>query len=226
MKSFFFLVSLAIVSFVVMSCQRSQEIEPIPADDATPEERITLEKSMSHITEVFKENGYKGAFDKMPIIVTSGDPDTSGWVGLCAGIGEGTGRYIAIKHWAFEQDLKDDTKSEVTSILLHEIGHCYFGRGHDSELIASAEYIINITYFNERGGTQELVDGVPATIMYTTQGERPYRSILTSNRDLQTYYVRELLSIEHMRSVNDLRKFKSIKMIKKSPGSAQNGLAE
>lgn len=211
-----FIIFVSFLSMSLLSCSPQNRKEAIPTDDATVEERATIEKTMSHLTELFKANGYTGNFDSMPILVTSEDPNETGRVGYCDELGLGTGRYIVINRWTFEQDMEDDSKSEVTATLLHEIGHCYFARGHDHDLISSADYVINLEYSGERGGTQIIVDGIPATVMYVTPQERPNSSVVTSNRELQTYYVRELLGLERIQNMNDLNRFKSVKVFKKS----------
>lgn len=213
MKFFSAIFMAFLFSMAILSCH---PLPSLPEDEATPEERATIEKTVTYLTQLFKENGYKGSFDKMPILVSSEDPAETGWAGRCENIGVAAGRYIVLTRQLFEQDLKDDTKSQVTSALLHEIGHCYFARHHEHELISSPEYAITVEYAGERGGNQGLVDGIPASIMYITSGEQKYSSIVTSNRELQTYYVRELLGLERLRNMNDLSKFKSVRALKKS----------
>ncbi|RYZ63960.1 MAG: hypothetical protein EOP09_16755 [Proteobacteria bacterium] len=214
-----FLLATAAALFLsgtLLSCSPAPEVEKTtPADEATAEERAAIDRTLVQLTGLFRKNGYEGSFDKMPILVVSNDPGQPGWAGRCVGIGKGTGRYIAISRWAFQHNSEDESDSRLTAVLLHEIGHCYFAREHDHELVSSSTYETNVEYSGRRGRRQNRVDGVPATVMYVTRGHFPHASIVTANREFLTYYVRELLGFPKIQNINDLSKFKSVKIRKK-----------
>lgn len=69
MKFLAVIVSTLFLSMTMASCQPIHSSqEPVPTDEATPEERAIIEKTMTHLAKLFKENGYKGSFDKMPTL--------------------------------------------------------------------------------------------------------------------------------------------------------------
>ncbi|RYZ89639.1 MAG: hypothetical protein EOP06_09050 [Proteobacteria bacterium] len=221
MRNLLSTLSFLIILLTLSSCGSAPDAEKsAPTDSATVEERATIDSVVARLSRIFRANGYEGSFDKMPILVVSEASGKPGWAGRCVGIGNGTGKYIALTRWAFQNEADDEVDSRLTAVLLHEIGHCYFAREHDHELIRNSNYVTDLEYTSKRGRRQNRVDGVPATVMYVSGDRFPHSSIVTANREFLTYYVRELLGFERIRNVQDLRKFKSIQVRRKTDPSA------
>lgn len=188
-------------------------------DEATPQERALISSYLDQISDMAQKLGYQDSFRSIPVLVTSEDEIANMRSGYCQKIGDQ--KLIVVNRVNFlpERNRRVDA---VFSVLLHEIGHCYFNRMHDKRLLEKPGHYLNIKITDEKGGESWLVPGFPVSIMY--QGDRVCGSscpVSSSSvlqlRELQNYYVAEMLGVRVLKDPNDLSEFKSVRWVEKSP---------
>ena len=128
--------SLFCLLFVGCSYPHNHYTESLPQDNASPLESSKLEEALVDIEQTFEKHGINKDIRTLPYIVTH----LSEKYGACFYNRNGSPRAIAIDHKVFEGYTANKYyKSGLSQILLHEIGHCFFGLEHQNE-----EGILNI----------------------------------------------------------------------------------
>lgn len=210
-----------VVSLISCSGFHSSEQFEMPADEATAEERVKIIETLKHISEIAMNKGYNEKFESIPVLVTSENIAETGRLGYCQWDQDHKGQYIVINRENFERDKQQPYLQTVFSVLLHEVGHCYFGREHDHRLIINSGYIAKVEVSNSVGGSRFFESGFPLSIMYVgsggllCSGDCPEGfSAFGSIPEFQDYYVSELIGTQKSLSVEDITKFRSFKWVK------------
>lgn len=171
----------------------------MPTDFATTAERAAIQSSLSAISEMMAKLGKPNKLDRIQILVMK--PTRQKLHGIC--VQRKKSRYILIARSVLDKHLSEDTSNEVDErlfmVLLHEIGHCYFGREHDDALVASVPGS-SLTTETVRGRTIHMFQRteVPASVMHSTGAE---------GHGLKEYYVAELLGLARARNWKDLERY-------------------
>lgn len=206
-----------VASGVLSSCQipKSTSYPAAPSDEATSEERKKINETLEHISEIANKFGYKNDFNSIPVLVTSENVKVTGRIGYCQWDENRRGQYIFINRENFESDKRSSYLQNVFQVLLHEIGHCYFGRDHNPNVIKKPGYVAKVEVYDSTGGVDLFEMGFPVSIMYTghselcsgncPEGSSPIGAV----KDFESYFVSELLGVQQTLSADDLTKFKS-----------------
>lgn len=179
----------------------------VPADQARPEERQQIETALGEIETIAAELGRPRGFHSLPVVLAADDDQTvTNRVAACVSE-NGIGQFIVIKRIALTREATAaelGMDSVLFRILLHEIGHCYFQRGHDDAYV-------------EAEGKELLID------QPTRAGRRfPYRSLdasamatnsLSLPIALKKYYVAELLGLARANSPEDFLAYAPVRMV-------------
>lgn len=195
--------------------QPKAEKVTVPPDEATATERETITQTLQKISDLAAALGVSKKFDSIPVIVTTENPLKTNRVGYCQWDGDGNGVYIAINRSLFLTDpyMKLDW---VFATLLHEIGHCYFHRQHNTDAVSKPGYKIYVTVSDTFGGTVHDGRIFPVSMMYSDGygGGTKFNAI----PNFQRYYVAEMLGLDRVQSVDELpQRFTGIEVIPAGP---------
>ncbi len=177
---------LDLVFFLTLLCSCAEQSKPAPSpkDVSSPSEMADIEASLEILESQFESIGVEKNLRELPIFVT--DELDSASAGECA-----RERYIAINRESL-LDLSDRKRHKVLwSILLHEIGHCYFGLSHfESEIEApQGEHFAFESEMEGRNGRScrhHFFKRIPGTIMSGT------RLPLAGSESLRIFYVKQV----------------------------------
>lgn len=186
----------------------------IPSDEATSEEKEKIELALSKIESIATELGYDKKFRKLPIIVQATSLSMGRNSGYCAWDQNGDGRYIALNRSIFASDPSANRFDFLFGVLLHEIGHCYFRRGHESRVFKKEGFRISVEVTDESGGTQISLDEIPVSIMYTKTSQESFLLIKVP-LNFQKYFVSEVLGVARINSDSDLANIPGVHLIPK-----------
>lgn len=174
--------------------------QPIPVDQATSSDRLRIQETLGEIEELIASFGVPVDFKSIPIVVT----DDMEAAGVCQRDPSGSRTYIGIHSLIMNiGNPSFGTTSPLFDVLLHEIGHCYFGRNHDDTQIErdGADIIIVET---GPGWRREIpYASVPASIMISEVS-------VALPVSLKRYYVGELLGKYRATDATELRDFASL----------------
>ncbi len=174
----------------------------IPADEASAEERAEIESALREIESVAAELSAPRDFHRLPVIVTTAENFTDHPAACVSENGEG--RFILLKPSVIEQE-KEERKSgrhsALLRVLLHEIGHCYFGREHETAQIQSPGYVIEI----ESAAGPIYYHSLDVSVMV--------KESLVIPTPLERYYVAELLGLTRAESLADIAAFAPLKYL-------------
>jgi hypothetical protein len=163
--------------------------QAVPKDEATAEERKQIDDALMKISDLTEKFGTRREFKNIPIVVTTEDARAHKRDAYCAG------SFIALNRGLFD---KNTVFPHMPTILLHEIGHCYFGRGHDSQVFSKPGF--NVVFYKHdlwHPGSEYQVN-VCATVM-CKDGYLPF--------PLLEYYVGELMGRPRVKDISELKTY-------------------
>lgn len=175
----------------------------IPDDQASTAERDAVSEILESITKYTAEFGQQHDFTRLPIIVRSRDNPSENVAGRCHYNYQNQGHFIevfkdVIPVTASNRDVY--YSAELFIVLLHEIGHCYFGRPHEAATIRKRGYEMVFKVPTEYGTGEVVFNEIPATIMIDTWS-------VGIPRSLERYYVGEVLGLQRANTPEELKKF-------------------
>lgn len=202
-------IFLSILSISVLaSCAKQPDIH-IPKDEATSSEKRHLQQIKSEIVKLFKQEGVHLDLNDVPIVVSS--ENLEGNAGLCVRDGDGAPVYMQLSPLLLSRSRSDLHSSAVEEpgfiILLHEIGHCYFGREHDPAKLRAEDHLMVFTEKTSGGPSTLALTHLPVSIM-----AEDYDSLLPNS--LKIYYVRELLGRDRFTHAKDLLRYSDVELIR------------
>lgn len=197
--------------------QPSAEPEAMPIDESTPTERKLIESKIKEISDIAEKLGYKEGFTEVPVYVTSADLKLTAY---CRTDGSRRGQVIVLTRKALSSGRKHYDK--LFGILLHEIGHCYFSRDHETRKlkIDQKKFVIQVKDNNKK----KKISGraLPTSMMYTGPGSLQF----LDNPELKKYYVAEILGGEAWQSTSDVTQQKSIRIEKDEEEKEERKLSD
>ena len=163
----------------------------MPLDEGTPLEHAEITGALTRISDLTEKFGKRREFDAIPVIVVTEDARKTDRVGYCDSL-----PFIALNRSLF---VRDKVNSSLAPVLLHEIGHCYFHRGHFNGMIVKPGFSF-VFYDNSDPMHQRmyLYPGICQSIM-CAHSANPVQ--------LLEYYVGELLGRPRATSVADMEQF-------------------
>lgn len=179
-----------------------------PQNIASASDQITLDIMISEIEDILRNIGITKSLSTIPILVTdqiSGD-------GKCSLTG--SQNYIAIHKDLFHYEDLDSNIDQIPRlwfVLLHEIGHCYFYRHHESKKILPTRGYV-FTFINKVNTDlgylcfHSYKESWPATVMGPN-------GLSTAPSSLKTFYVEELIGNVQEPTAADLLNHKGIRLV-------------
>lgn len=199
-------------------------------DESTEEEREKIKTTLQMIHELALESGYEKDFSAVPVYVSSENINVSQRLGYCVWDRDRNGTYIVLNRENFTSEKERPRFKQVFAVLVHEIGHCYFKRDHNSDLLTKTGYALNVLVEDDEGGTKFIEPGFPLSAMYTfkqpncTAPCQEFSSRMPEVEAFQRYYVHELVSDVRILSAADVEKLGSAKW-EKWTGAEENSKA-
>lgn len=192
--------------------------EDIPLNEASVEEVSLIDDIKKDIAQIALSYGVSLDLDKLPIIVSDKQDipnadGVSGYQGLCFLDENGKGTAILLSKRMLKSDLyeaekpkKDEIALDTFRTLLHEVGHCYFGREHESNVLESKNFQLTIRQKKETYNFSFL----PASIMDNSAG-----TIIPNS--LKRYYVAEIIGYYRAKSLQEVADFISAEVTPVAP---------
>lgn len=183
----------------------------VPESKATADEQAAIDTTLDEISNLTEKFGPRKTFDTIPIVVNDEDMNKTKRGGFCS-YGPS---YISINKAVFKPG--SDDESNLFNILLHEIGHCYFGRAHDQTTFFKDGFWVSVTTrdYVRRRATSQLENEICVSMMCTssqstglTKPPTPYQ--------LREYYVGEILQKIRARKLSDFEKFGDVQFLAKA----------
>jgi hypothetical protein len=213
-KDLFFFILIAL--FVLNSgCTQQRDTSyDFPIDVGTQEDHAKIQETSREIEKVAASLGKDKDFHSFPVFVVEKDTPHAMGTAYCVSDSSGRGVYIGIRRHLLEETAEMNAngfgKSRLFLILLHEYGHCLFGRAHDNELLSQPTTLINLRSDPTNFVYQTIV-AIPPTCMY------PNAYITELPESLKKYYVGELFGMGRMKSMSDVEKLSDIKLTSTLP---------
>jgi hypothetical protein len=185
------------------SCAKDEAARrlPLPADEATSEERAAIDATLTRIEGLTVELGHPHAFRDLPVILTTDDRTYTDHPAGCVSV-DGAPQFILVKRTVLLNEARiaeGGAESTLFRVLLHEIGHCYFHRSHEEAHISQDGEMIELTVGEDGAGSHLDYAVLDATVMVP--------ETLTLPVALEKYYVAELLGLARAKSLEDLAPF-------------------
>lgn len=184
----------------LLGCPRNRsntDLSPVPRSEATAEETKQIDEALRRIADLTEKFGHRREFRSLPIVVTTEDERANDRSAYCAG------SYISLNRELF---VSNKILPILQPVLLHEIGHCYFGLAHDNATISQPGYSIVFYKKDPVHPGVEYYSEVCATIM-CAHGEIPGQ--------LLEYYVGVLLGQPRATQVQSLKKYADFDLVPK-----------
>lgn len=200
-------LALALACGVAAGCAKEKARDqvnapavPVPADEATPEERKQIERTLSEIETLAGELARPQAFRRLPVLVTTEDMQETKRAGACYMEG-GKGKFILVNRMVLRQEewlSQVGLQTTLFRVLLHEIGHCYLARDHLDDRVARVQGKKLRFAPNQRKHRHELEDFLVSSMESQS---------LLMPLPLKKYYVAELLGLFRARSLAELAEY-------------------
>lgn len=204
-RVFLLMTALATVTMMTMvACQRP-ETPPSPErppDIATQAEHDQIRAALANLSALAAASGV-GDFSSFPVLVVdSFAGEGAAAAAYCQRGADGRGAFVGVlrstlrraeaRRWEWGDD------SFLEMILLHELGHCVFGRGHDDTLLEKEGWHLSFRYGGARGD-RFFNFRIQASVMHSSP-------LLTDPfpESLKRYYVAELAGLRRWASLDDV----------------------
>ncbi len=176
-----------------------------PANEATPEMKSEINEELTKLEQEFSEFGVKINLHELPVVVAS---LPFGVVGRCQYGRKNAGIFIVLSPLNFQKPefapLDDHLfEKEFVRVLLHEIGHCYFGRQHETATYLESP---GNSFELHHEGTSVVFDKIPRSLM---PAESPYRL----PKALRKYYISEIAGKAELTSPTVLETFTDFQVV-------------
>ncbi len=189
---------------LIVSCGKKElNSIVIPADEATDAEKEILFKALDRIQDEFDGIGVSVNLRSIPYHVATLDSSLAGY---CAYRADGSPIGIAINHsvfnyWGSETELH---YGPIYKVLLHEIGHCFFGRDHDQEMFSVPGHELGLQLL--AGHPEEIRSELELSAM------KDYAEPFTA-KALWPYYIKEIAGQDRITSLADLRRYVEVTLV-------------
>lgn len=180
----------------------------MPIDESTPPQASKISDTLNKISQLASSQGLSTNFRALPVIVTSQNLGPGGHYAFCSLDADGNGKYIAVSSKVFNHEGRTKGASLLFSVLLHEIGHCYFHRSHDDRAVGKDGFRVEVDEDDDDGSIDRFsFDKFPVSIMSTNLRSFGTPSIL------EAYYVKEIVGKFEVRSADDVEHLSGVHFI-------------
>lgn len=186
------------LTLITSACIDTPETD-IPANIASTEEEYEVESVLYEIQNLLRLNGSAKNLKSIPVVIT----DTLLGDGKCILSSEGDA--ILINKLLFMMDDLDPNLKQISrlwSVLLHEIGHCYFFRSHEEKRITAYEgYVFQFKNRLRINEEYHCYNSNLKTLPGTVMGKN---GISVAPEELKDLYVKELINKSQVPTVEEL----------------------
>jgi hypothetical protein len=191
-KSYFLLCLL------FLGCGKNIPVQTLPVNSATPEETQKIDEALALIQADLAEEGIHKNLRRVKIIVA--DLDDPSIQGRCYR-NAGKGVALVMSHQILAQESPDeDLYPWYFTVLLHEIGHCYFNRDHETEVIPFPNKEVVYSAASSRPGKEHTGAWISPSVMNLASDRYMLKA-------LRRYYVKEVAGLDRVRSIEDLNNY-------------------
>lgn len=187
-------VLILTLTFTFLAC--TNKSHKLPHNEATPEEQTQINVELNRLEQEARLAGVDLNLSRVPVLVTSdGTADLEPFAGQCVRSHKGRPLFIQIDRSVLNKPVQDGISPLLRSVLLHEIGHCYFDREHDATVLAEKGSFVS---WKTSSGNQALPD-LPASLM------NPDSNYGLVPKALEGYYLREILTGTRVNTLTELK---------------------
>lgn len=195
-RAIFFLVLFA------SGCGKGGRGMNLPQDTSTPEEKQKIASALAIIEKDLSDGGVYKDLNAVRVIVA--DFDDKMTKGRCYQRDDGTPVAIVLNHEILSQDSHDDNLMPwYFTVLLHEVGHCYFDREHENEMISLGNQELVFPLTVDKKKAEYTMSWISPTVMNVNGG----RMIL---KELRGYYVKEIANLDRAHSWEDFTPYANL----------------
>ena len=198
---------LLTVVLLVAGCGRDKgHTLLLPTDLTTPQERQKITSALAIIQKELDANGIDKRVNSIPIMVAElEDPNVRG---RCYRNLQGEALGIVLTRALVADDSYDENLYPwYFTVLLHEIGHCFFSREHEHELVQFSDE--NLVFPNVTGGPQKSLEYTMAWLSPSVMSTRGDRMML---KQLAPYYIREIAGLDRVHRWEDLMPYAQVEL--------------
>ena len=166
----------------------------IPQNQASIEQDEKINKTLDEIDSVLDELGVDIDLSIVPVVVMDIKP-----AGQCFRTKDKVGIYMVIDTEIVDAPARGEHfESPLFSVLLHEIGHCYFERDHSYGELRADGKVVSVNYedYTDEFASLDFYF-LPTTIMHD-------KVSFPMPKKLRKYYVSEVVGLESARVPEDL----------------------
>ncbi len=172
-----------------------------PSNEASPLESSQLDRALIKIQTEFETIGVSVNLRSLPYSVTTLGGNRAG---VCYKKG-GRSIGIALDHSTLADHFHtNDYLNDLYRVLLHEIGHCFFNRDHESGLIKAHGHDLKIFIAQDRG------EGYYTALMNTVMATDGWHLIPNI---LWPYYVKEIAGQDRINKWKEFDRYTYIQLV-------------
>ncbi len=200
-----------------LSCQKPQNANSenvVPESIASAQEQNEIKSTISEIQELGDRLNLNKDFNSFPIKIVEKYPSDGDALAFCQQREDGTGVYIGIlkstmdNYFAHLQPQGEN--SFLYLLLVHEFGHCLYGRGHEEATISVPG--LNIFFAGKNPAEYVEIGGeIPVSAMMTQTSSRLGSYVLPEG--VKSYYLSEIAGIKRWKNREDLEAVIGVKLI-------------
>lgn len=203
--------TLLAFSFLIIGCSKQFYNFDIPVNIASLDESLAIESVVQDIEGLFKEMGIEADIRKIPIVVT----DSIQGDGRCQVSLDSSA--ILIHSQVFLNDDHDPNLNQISrlwSVILHEIGHCYFYRTHeDKQIPAPKDFVFLFKSKMATPSGYECHYGLRSTWNSTVMSPK---GLSITPQSLKKFYIQELVGLNPDPKLSDLLKHSNVQVVHQS----------
>lgn len=207
---------LVLAVFCTLSCAKQDDSKTkvsalvVPADEATEQEREIIDRTLTELEQLSAELGQARSFRSIPVLVTSEKPEDSRRYAACFLEG-GKGKFIQVNRQVLrrEKDIFKGTTSTFFQVLLHEIGHCYYGRHHLDDQIDVSKYHVSQPEGDHSRRREIAILSFNGSAMHS-------KNMIVLNV-MKKYYVAEIIGLVPALNVRALQDFTPFTFVERKP---------
>lgn len=175
-----------------------------PADTGSAVERAKINQALDQIQEDLRAEGHVRDLHQVKVVV-SDFPGEANIQGRCYRNKKGRGLAIVISHEVLQYEAPDeDSMPWYFTVLLHEVGHCYFNREHEDVWYPFANH--ELVFLDTADKDAEHRMGWITPSVMNTQSHPSMLKVL------RRYYVKEIAGLDRARDWQDFKRYTDVQM--------------
>lgn len=189
-----------IFALLLLGCGRDGNSPALPPAITTVDEKQQIAQALETIQAELDASGVKKDVSSVPVYVANiADPKVQG---QCFRNRKGKPMAIVLRRSLMQQVSTDENLLPwYYTVLLHEIGHCHFGREHENEILQNTGHEMLFTNLStDHKSSQYRMSYIAPSVM-NLNGDKMLL------KDLNSYFVREIAGLERIQSWGDLERY-------------------